>query len=548
MGARVDAPSPAPCGSMRRWDALVARLVPSFGDLIFCVLLLGGLFVFQGSLLGTDGDIGWDLRLGALILTHGLPRSEPLLETVRGAPTVHWEWLAQVCFALADRLGGLNGVVALAALLVAVTGAGLWVVLRTHQMPLLVALPLTLLGMLVVVTAWTARAELFSLPLTLWWCAWLRAYWRDGATSRLIAFPAATALWANLHAGFVTALLLLSVAVFIAWLLPGACGNARRLPLTGALVGSVLATLCTPWGTALDAHILAFARDPLVAASTSEYQHPRLDEWPVWVALALLAALVMAWLVLWRGQVRARRGLDRSTLPITLSLDLALVGVWTALACSYVRFLPLWPLVALPALAAALEPSWPALGRRAARAGQMRWLPIMWRYGRTLEVADARVGRGVWSALTCVGVLLLLVCGGALPGVRTSVLDAQFNARDFPVAAVARLRTEGLPSGRGFNPYEWGGYLEYALPGAQVFIDSRSDVYGEGLLRDYLTIITLAPGWRTLLDQYVIAWALLPQGSPLADALARSPGWHCAAEDAQGVAVLCRRASSRGGS
>jgi hypothetical protein len=79
------------------------------------------------------------------------------------------------------------------------------------------------------------------------------------------------------------------------------------------------------------------------------------------------------------------------------------------------------------------------------------------------------------------------------------------------------------------------------LPGYHVFIDSRSDVYGDQLLSDYLTITDLKPGWSRLLDQYAIQWALIQADAPLRQALTLS-GWRCQAEGADGVAALCVRA------
>jgi len=77
--------------------------------MLFVCILLGGLLYLQGAALGTDGDAGWTLRLGEITLTQGLPRTEPLLSGMLGQPAVQWEWLAQVTYALAYRLGGLNG-------------------------------------------------------------------------------------------------------------------------------------------------------------------------------------------------------------------------------------------------------------------------------------------------------------------------------------------------------------------------------------------------------------------------------------------------------
>jgi hypothetical protein len=164
------------------------------------------------------------------------------------------------------------------------------------------------------------------------------------------------------------------------------------------------------------------------------------------------------------------------------------------------------------------------------------------RLSSRIDATNARVGRGIWSCLALVGLILLVGRGGALPGAAHPLLSAEFDARTLPVAAAARLRAEGLPLGPGYTTYEWGGYLDFALPAYHPFIDSRSDAYPQHLLADYATIDALGASWRTLFfDQYGFRWALLPARAPLEQVLALSPGWRCAPEDHTGIAALCMR-------
>jgi hypothetical protein len=150
------------------------------------------------------------------------------------------------------------------------------------------------------------------------------------------------------------------------------------------------------------------------------------------------------------------------------------------------------------------------------------------------------VGRGVWPLVALALLIVLVLNGGRVPGQAQPILRAEWDAHAFPVAAAQRLRADGLPAGRGYNPYEWGGYLDEALPEYHVFIDSRSDVYSQQFLADYITITDVAPGWDKLLARYHIQWALLQSDAPLKQALALA-GWRCQAEDDQGVATLCVR-------
>jgi hypothetical protein len=523
-------------------ERVVAACLPSLGDMLFACVLLAVAIGLQGRALGLDGDAGWSLRIGLTTLAHGLPRTEFLLSTQQGQPAVYWEWLAQVAYAAAYRAGGLNGVVALAGGIVALTSVGLYAALRRRGTPLLLALALALLGTGLTSITWTARAQLFSLPLTLWWSEALWAYWCDGKSRRLWLLPPVMALWANLHGGFIGGLLLLVTAAAVAWLFPGRRGHAQPRPLALALAGSLVATLATPWGLALPLHIVAYLRNPLVTASTQEYQSPDFHSLYALLFLALTGALVAAWL---------RLAVRRGAWPEPLAL--AQAALWTALACVSVRFLPLWALIVLPLLGdalttgAALRPEPLDAVTTPQAAHPLAPLAPRWhaatgalaRLSRRLEAVDGQVGRGVWSGVVVLALVVCILNAGRLPGGTAPLLDAQFDAGTFPVAAAERLHTEGLPSGRGFTTYEWGGYLDFALPEYHVFVDSRSDAYPEALLRDYATLINLGPGWQDVLHAYAIRWALLPAQAPLAQALALTPGWSCQPADSQGVAVVC---------
>ena len=531
--------------TLTAWERVVARFLPSIGDAIFVCVLLGALLGLQGKALGPDGDIGWGLRIGETVLRHGVPRSEFMLSATYGRPVVYWEWLSQACYALVNQMWGLNGVVALAALLVAGASLVLYVALRRRGVALVLALPLTVLGIGLTSITWTARAQLFSLLLTLLWSELIWRYWRGGDTRILWALPPVMALWANLHGGFLAGLILLATAVAVAWLFPAgrACADPRRLSL--ALLASVLSTLLNPWGLGLWGHILAYAANPLIPRYTQEYQSPDFHSTAGLLFLALVFVVGGVWLWLALLKARAVTGAalppDATALPggsrapssSIEPLAVAHVALWTALAFTSVRFVPLWSLIALPILGEALSEC-----AHLSRGVPAPLRSLSHRVGR-LDMIDAQVGRGVWSSLAVVFVIVTLIGGGVVSGTSAHVLDVHFDPRVFPVPAVARLRAIGAPPGQGFTTFAWGGYLDEALPEYHVFIDSRSDDYDQRLLADYADIVGLAPDWRTLLARYHVRWALLPSGDALTQALQLAPDWRCNQADAGNVATLC---------
>jgi len=76
-----------------------------------------------------------------------------------------------------------------------------------------------------------------------------------------------------------------------------------------------------------------------------------------------------------------------------------------------------------------------------------------------------------------------------------------------------------------FNSYNWGGYLMFALPDYPVFVDGRTDLYGDSFLLQYLQAATGGDGWRETLDEYGIRTAVIETNSGLARRLRDEPGW-----------------------
>src|SRR5260370_16441965 len=92
---------------------LVRRaLVPSLPDVFFAAFLLATFAHPQGlrSLL-SDGDTGWHIRAGELILQAGcVPVADPFSFSRPQQPWFAWEWLADVVFAQTWPARGPAGV------------------------------------------------------------------------------------------------------------------------------------------------------------------------------------------------------------------------------------------------------------------------------------------------------------------------------------------------------------------------------------------------------------------------------------------------------
>jgi hypothetical protein len=113
------------------------------------------------------------------------------------------------------------------------------------------------------------------------------------------------------------------------------------------------------------------------------------------------------------------------------------------------------------------------------------------------------------------------------------MLEAEMSGY-FPAGAMRYLRAHPQ-QGHMFNLYEWGGYLEWNLPEAHTFIDSRTDIFEyNGVLNDYLNVVKLSQS-EEILDRHGVTYVLFLAGPALPYFLSKSSQWERIYGDGQAV-------------
>ncbi len=463
--------------------------MPSLSQWLWLVLFLVLLAQpWRTMMVASDGDAQMHWSVGDWMLEHKqIIHHDEFSHTRTGAPIISKEWLSELLFAVAGRAGGLFGLSALAALVIATTFALLhWRLVRDGN-DLLIATALTLLAAWAACMHWMARPHVFSFLMMLLWHECVRRVDR-GARPWLLT--AVMALWVNLHGGFLAGFLVLGAY----WL--GAVRDAAKLrQLSGAALLCAGAVLLNPSGWRLPWHNLQFLHSEFLVNWLAEYASMDFQSREARGFLAWLAILFVT--LAWR---RPR---------LTSSASLVLVS-WTAFALYSRRNIPLMVILTAPIIAPALSE---AVGER--------WRALSQRLG------GDKHGWPVVATLACAGVLCV-----AHP--------TELPRERWPVAAVQYIQQHPTEfNGRMFNDYVWGGYLLKALPEQRVFVDGRTDFYGEALIRNYVAMTELQTNWLATLERYDARWTLLPRRSRLNQALAELPAWRCAYTDE--VAEIYRR-------
>lgn len=481
-------------------------LVPSLADLFFIAffvwMFVAGRDGWSGLL--ADGDIGWHIRTGEYILDHlSVPRTDPFSFTKPGAPWFAWEWLSDLLFALVHRSSGLKGVVFLAGVVLT-----LWILLLLRQAlwrgaNAWVALAVTLLGAGAASMHFLARPHIFTLLLTTVTVWFIESDLRAPGRGIWWLVPV-TAVWANLHGGFLVGIVLLTTAAGALALAAGMGTTGWRAPVRYSVLATACAgaSLVNPYGIKLHTHIFDYLRSDWIRNMVEEFQAPnfRSENQLQFEILLITALLVTPFLV-------GRRRL----------VEASWILVFAHLSLTSVRHAPVFAAIAVPIVAAVLSELWSAAVVHFGRTSPVR---VLYELGQDLTRGFGH--NTLWLAVFAIG-YWLLARSGDWPG--------DFPAAKFPLKLV-HSNALALANGRVLTLDQWADYLIYEFyPREKVFADGRSDFYGPVIGGEYVRASAADPTWRIILDRYRVDTVLAPTAWPLANILGADAAWRIVASE-----------------
>lgn len=433
--------------------------------------ILAGILVFWsfGYTIMRGSDLWWHIAGGRWMVEHGtLWVREPFGYTAEGRWWLNDAWLSDVLLYLWTRAFGVESLAYWKWLLIIATwllAFRLFVRIGDER---ITAFAVATFGLAVAEPFLDVRPQLYSF---LGFVILLSACWQRRPPSWL---PVLFVVWVNLHAGFLIGLIVLPI-LFLGSLYEDR-SQWRRLGLLGA--ACVIACLVNPHGAEVVFRPLRYAFD-----STSPFR--QLGEWKppfepggiqswlfpysigVFVAASVAAVVDRIW-------IRKSRRIDVWVGIIVGALTLAM-------SLRSRRFIPFYGIAMGPVVAYVL-----------ARAGRS-----------LLARLPAFLGPAVAAAL---GIYWLQ------PYPQASYAFDYLTARyEFPVDTARFIRTNHL-TGKVFNYYNWGGYVEMTTFGDfRVFIDGRAGtVYDDQTFVDYLKVLHERPGWKEVVENSGAEWFLWP--------------------------------------
>ncbi|HEY2017704.1 MAG TPA: hypothetical protein VGH38_29560 [Bryobacteraceae bacterium] len=518
-----------------RRSPLILNLWPSFGDVAFLlpITLLFGCMGGVKALLG-DCDTGWHIRTGEwIVANHMVPAHDLFSYSKPDAPWFAWEWLSDVLFAWLNGLGGLRAVVMFTILLLSITFGLLFRLTRGKSNPIVATL-VTFMAAAASAVHWLARPHLFTLLfVVLFYGALLEV---DEGRTRLAGIPylailpVATVVWTNLHGGFFVGILMIAVygagevlkmalsADRAGW--RAGRGKAGRYFLSA--LGCLAASLINPYTFRLHQHMLAYMRDPFTSQHIIEFLSPSFH--------GPMAIFFESLLVLAAAAACRSCSQGRFTEPLLLLM-------WAHAALLAGRNIPIFA-IAAAVPAAHFVQEWL---NRVPESNAAEWLrAAVGSFNRLAARTGEVMAGGSWHVAGVAAVVFVAAVIWAPNPPRK--FRAEFDPQRYPSGALATLRDE--PSARIFTDDEWGDYLIWSLyPSQKVFVDGRSDFYGDDFEEKYIDVLNVRYDWEQILSGFDVDTILMPINAPLSGALKESSRWHVVFDD--GVALVFRSAGRK---
>lgn len=414
----------------------------------------------------TDPDFGWHLRMGQLILSKGIPATDPFSYTMPSYPFVDHEWLTNILLYRALPIIGHTGLAGVFTLLAFGALILQWIAVAREQRRF-IFIPF-FLAMVTLVFFFGVRPQViswffFSLILFvvrdigrfLRWRKWL---------------PAVFLTWANLHGGFPIGIVTLLTAN-IYWLLKR---KQSIFSASSVFLSCVGATFITPYGWRNWWEVWMQMTDTSLRWNIVEWMPVIFSLYfSFWIFFVLSVFLV----------IRYRK---RFTF-----LDMVVYFGLLAAGLSSKRHIPLWAIVSLPITTQGLF----FLYKEAAKI----------QYG---NIRMVKALKGFFVIIFIIAIIELLP---------NALLLLGHNAA-YPSTAVDYLHLH-TPRGQIFSSYDWGGYLIWKLPKKKVFVDGRmpswrwkAHIAGESdyAFDEYRKFLNVDLSFHSVTSKYGISTLLIP--------------------------------------
>jgi len=468
------------------------------GRLIFVITLL--MIAMMAARTPLDSDLWWHLRAGQVTVETGHPLlTDQFSYTRDGQAWVNHSWLSQVILYGLYQPANFTGLSLWVTLLAVVS---LTFVFFQMKGPAWWRSFLVILCAVAIAPVWSPRPQVASLALFAL-LAWWMERWKNGDVSRLWALPLLFLLWSNLHGGYSLGFLLLGA--FLCGQVLNHVFGLKEETIPWRTLGRILLWVVVAFlAVAINPNGLDMWRIPFQTVGVSSLQQ-FIQEWasPDFHDVTQQPVLIIIGLLIGAVGLSGRRMNGVDWLTSAGFLIMALVSR---------RNIAPFALIAIPIIS---RFGWTALQDWRERVKLDEKLQFS---HKEPSVSPSHP----WLNLILVGLIGFGVF--AKQGVVTLPAVVQSaEAGNFPQAAVDWM--ESHPAvGRSLSEYSWGGYLIWHLPEEKVFVDGRTDLFGDEIIGEWRQVVQAEENMIEILNYWRVDRVVLMPTRPAVSAL-KNQGW-----------------------
>lgn len=430
------------------------------------IIFLFSLLILKG-IVSLDPDFGWHWRMGEIITSTGIPKTDPFSYTMPSFPFVDHEWLTNIFIYKLDNFFGRNGPAFLysfiALLSLVIAGSSF----KEKFSIEIFKLSLFILAVGAIFPFSGIRPQVLS---WLFLAIWLKIILDEKVFKKyFFLLPLLVLAWANLHGSFAVGIFCLGLVTGLRLL------KTKKLCWKEVLcfIFCLVATFVNPYGWRLWGEVWQQVSDSALRF--------RIAEWAPSFFVPVLPYLPFVSLGYLVYFFREKITWEKLALYLFFLVQ-SLLGL---------RYIPLFIIVSLP----------------------IYFEVIGYLYEKICVI---EFGRQRWQKVEYFWLGLCVLIAGFQ--IFFTIKDSRsFSEKTFyPLEAISFLR-EDLPKGNLLSQYNWGGYLIWKLPEKKIFIDGRmpswrwkADLPGESnnAMDDYLTMQKDEEVFKEQLTKYHITTVL----------------------------------------
>ncbi|GAP10713.1 hypothetical protein BECAL_01888 [Bellilinea caldifistulae] len=485
-------------------------------NLLFCITLL--LVFIMAVRVPLDSDMWWHLRAGQWTIQNGSPLLKDVFSYTRaGENWINHSWLGEVVLYWFFENAGFWGL----GLCVAITAvASMGILYKIMEGGALFKAWFVILAAIICSFVWSPRPQIFSLLMFVILLGLIRTYRKHGGFQGTIWFFTLFVLWSNLHGGYGLGIFLLL------FLLAGEILDSLLIPSNegkrfGRLKKYFIWILVALSGVLINPNGLNTLIVPFKTVGVQTLQS-LIDEWasPDFHQLAMQPFLVLLFIVIFSFAYSKKTVSGFEIVGFLGFTYLALVAKRNF--APFAIFATLTVGNHLPEIFVDITKNLKNFFNQHGNRMSRNQVVFPFNFRRVIN-------------MTIIG-LLGMVAIGKWFYVTHPVVVSAYEARFYPQKAVAYLKEKGIPDGRLWNSYGWGGYLIWNMPETPVFVDGRTDLFGDEILKDWLNILNTGEGWEEAVEKWKIGWFLIEPQQPVVEKLIKK-GWRVLYEDEVSIVV-----------